>query len=55
MTQIKNDPRVYRKNADPKRAINQKGQLIADDPSTPDVNAPKKKAANRGKKSPSKS
>ena len=69
MTKIKDDPRVYRKEADePKRARNDKGQLIADDPSTPDVNeaweggeAPKKKAAplkkatTRGKKSASKS
>lgn len=62
MTKIKDDPRVYRKDNDPKRARNEKGQLIADDPSTPDVNeaweggkAPKKKAATRGKKSASKS
>lgn len=62
MTKIKDDPRVYRKDADPKRARNEKGQLIADDPSTPDVNeaweggkAPKKKATTRGKKSASKS
>lgn len=57
MTQIKQDPRVYRKDADPKRARNEKGQLIADDPSTPDVNeaweggkAPKKKAAPKPRK-----
>jgi hypothetical protein len=66
MTKIKDDPRVYRKAAEePKRARNEKGQLVADDPSTPDVNeaweggkapkAPKKKAATRGKKSSSKS
>lgn len=67
MTKIKDDPRVYRREiAEPKRARNEKGQLIADDPSTPDVNeaweggkapkkAPKKKATTRGKKSASKS
>jgi hypothetical protein len=66
MTKIKNDDRVYRKVIDePKRARNDKGQLVADDPSTPDVNeaweggkapkAPKKKATTRGKKSSSKS
>jgi hypothetical protein len=66
MTKISEDDRVYRKVIEePKRARNDKGQLIADDPSTPDVNeaweggkAPKttkKKAATRGKKSTSKS
>ena len=67
MTSIKDDPRVYHKNREePKRARNDKGQLVADDPSTPDVNeaweggkapkkAPKKKATTRGKKSTSKS
>lgn len=66
MTKIKNDDRVYRKvNDEPKRARNDKGQLVADDPSTPEVNeaweggkapkAPKKKATTRGKKSSSKS
>lgn len=66
MTKIKDDPRVYRKAAEePKRARNEKGQLVADDPSTPDVNeaweggkapkATKKKATTRGKKSSSKS
>ena len=69
MTKIKDDPRVYRKEgAEPKRARNDKGQLVADDPATPDVNeaweggeapkkktAPKKKAATRGKKSAPKS
>jgi hypothetical protein len=66
MTKIKEDDRVYRKQApEPVRARNEKGQLVADDPSTPDVNeaweggkapkAPKKKAAPRGKKSTSKS
>ena len=66
MTRIKDDDRVYRKVIDePKRARNDKGQLAADDPSTPDVNeaweggkapkAPKKKATTRGKKSSSKS
>ena len=39
MTKIKEDPRVYTKvEADPKRARNEKGQLVADDPSTPEVN-----------------
>tara|TARA_Y100000004_G_C8662223_1_gene305682 strand:+ start:362 stop:532 length:171 start_codon:yes stop_codon:yes gene_type:complete len=39
MTKIKEDPRVYNKvEADPKRARNEKGQLVADDPSTPEVN-----------------
>jgi hypothetical protein len=67
MTKIKEDPRVYRKDeSEPKRARNDKGQLIADDPATPDVNeaweggkapkkAPKKKATTRGKKGTSKS
>lgn len=66
MTKIKEDDRVYRKVIEePKRARNDKGQLVADDPSTPDVNeaweggkAPKttkKKVATRGKKSTSKS
>tara|TARA_R100000315_G_C5127052_1_gene72572 strand:+ start:141 stop:332 length:192 start_codon:yes stop_codon:yes gene_type:complete len=63
MTKIKDDPRVYhRVEADPKRARNEKGHLVADDPSTPEVNeaweggkAPKKKANPSGKKSTSKS
>ena len=68
MTKIKEDPRVFKRvEADPKRARNEKGQLVADDPSTPEVNeaweggkapkakAPKKKAKPRGKKSTSKS
>lgn len=62
MTKIKEDPRVFRKvEADPKRARNEKGQLVADDPSTPENEAweggvaPKKKAKPRGKKSTSKS
>ena len=63
MTKIKEDPRVFNKfEADPKRARNEKGHLVADDPSTPEVNeaweggkAPKKKAKPRGKKSTSKS
>lgn len=63
MTKIKEDPRVFRRDeADPKRARNEKGHLVADDPSTPEVNeaweggkAPKKKAKTRGKKSTSKS
>ena len=68
MTKIKEDPRVFSKvEADPKRARNEKGHLVADDPSTPEVNeaweggkapkakAPKKKAKPRGKKSTSKS
>ena len=67
MTSIKDDPRVYHKNREEsKRARNDKGQMVADDPSTPDVNeaweggkapkkAPKKKATTRGKKSTSKS
>ena len=68
MTKIKEDPRVFSKvEADPKRARNEKGQLVADDPSTPEVNeaweggkapkakAPKKKAKPHGKKSTSKS
>jgi len=68
MTKIKDDPRVFhRVEADPKRARNEKGHLVADDPSTPEVNeaweggkapkekAPKKKAKPRGKKSTSKS
>ena len=39
MTKIKEDPRVFSKvEADPKRARNEKGQLVADDPSTPEVN-----------------
>ena len=58
MTKIKEDPRVFNKvEADPKRARNEKGHLVADDPSTPEVNeaweggkAPKKKAKPRGKK-----
>jgi len=62
MTKIKEDSRVYKKDKDePKRARNEKGQLVSDDPSTPDVNeaweggkAPKKKATSRGKKSVSK-
>ena len=62
MTKIKEDPRVYQKaDPQPKRARNEKGRLMSDDPSTPDVNeaweggkAPKKKAASRGKKSVSK-
>ena len=53
MTKIKEDSRVYQKtDPQPKRARNEKGQLVSDDPSTPDVNeaweggkAPKKKAA----------
>ncbi len=52
MTKIKEDPRVFNKvEADPKRARNEKGHLVADDPSTPEVNeaweggkAPKAKA-----------
>jgi hypothetical protein len=62
MTKIKEDPRVFSKvEADPKRARNEKGQLVADDPSTPENEAweggvaPKKKAKPRGKKSTSKS
>ena len=63
MTKIKDDPRVYhRVEADPKRARNEKGHLVADDPSTPEVNeaweggkAPKKKAKSGGEKSTSKS
>ena len=63
MTKIKDDPRVYHRNeADPVRARNAKGHLVADDPSTPEVNeaweggkAPKKKAKSSGKKSASKS
>ena len=63
MTKIKQDTRVFSKvEADPKRARNEKGHLVADDPSTPEVNeaweggqAPKKKAKPRGKKSTSKS
>lgn len=73
MTKIKDDPRVYhsflelRVEADPKRARNEKGHLVADDPSTLEVNeaweggkapkekTPKKKAKPRGKKSTSKS
>ena len=36
MTKISEDDRVYRKVIEePKRARNDKGQLIADDPSTP--------------------
>ena len=39
MTKIKEDPRVFSKvEADPKRARNEKGHLVADDPSTPEVN-----------------
>ena len=39
MTKIKEDPRVFNKvEADPKRARNEKGHLVADDPSTPEVN-----------------
>ena len=68
MTKIKDDPRVYhsflelRVEADPKRARNEKGHLVADDPSTPEVNeaweggkAPKKKAKSNGEKGSSKS
>tara|TARA_R100001086_G_scaffold60600_1_gene28024 strand:- start:3022 stop:3210 length:189 start_codon:yes stop_codon:yes gene_type:complete len=62
MTKIKEDPRVFSKvEADPKRARNEKGQLVADDPSTPENEAweggkaPKKKAKSGGKKSASKS
>lgn len=63
MTKIKEDPRVFNKvEADPKRARNEKGQLVADDPSTPEVNeaweggkAPNKKAKSNGKKGSSKS
>ena len=63
MTKIKEDPRVFhRVEADPKRARNEKGHLVADDHSTPEVNeaweggkAPKKKAKAGGKKSASKS
>ena len=63
MTKIKDDPRVYhRVEADPKRARNEKGHLVADDPSTPEVNeaweggkAPKKKAESNGEKGSSKS
>ena len=62
MTKIKEDPRVFKRvEADPKRARNEKGQLVADDPSTPENEAweggvaPKKKAKPRGKKSTSKS
>tara|TARA_R100001163_G_scaffold807_2_gene1348 strand:+ start:1853 stop:2044 length:192 start_codon:yes stop_codon:yes gene_type:complete len=63
MTKIKDDPRVYhRVEADPIRARNEKGHLVADDPSTPEVNeaweggkAPKKKAKSNGKKGSSKS
>lgn len=63
MTKIKEDPRVFhRVEADPKRARNEKGHLVADDPSTPEVNeaweggkAPKKKAKSNGQKGSSKS
>lgn len=69
MTKIKEDPRVYQKaDPQPKRARNEKGQLVSDDPSTPDVNeaweggkapkkkaVPKKKATGSGKKGVSKS
>jgi len=63
MTKIKDDPRVFhRVEADPKRARNEKGHLVADDPSTPEVNeaweggkAPKKKAKSNGEKGSSKS
>ena len=63
MTKIKDDPRVYHRNeAEPKRARNEKGRLVADDPSTPEVNeaweggkAPKKKAKSNGEKGSSKS
>ena len=63
MTKIKEDPRVYNKvEADPKRARNEKGHLVADEPSTHEVNeaweggkAPKKKAKHHGKKSTSQS
>ena len=63
MTKIKDDPRVFhRVEADPKRARNEKGHLVADDPSTPEVNeaweggkAPKKKAKSNGEKRSSKS
>ena len=63
MTKIKDDPRVFhRVEADPKRARNEKGHLVADDPSTPEVNeaweggqSPKKKAKSNGEKGSSKS
>jgi len=46
MTKIKEDPRVFHRNeADPKRARNEKGHLVADDPSTPEF----KEACESGK------
>ena len=45
MTKIKEDPRVFTKvEADPKRARNEKGHLVADDPSLPKLMKPGKAA-----------